>query len=211
LELDRWIPIYEDIIEDLGYSKDEDEEAAELLAKIRGSDPIKPLEKMRGKTVEIQGPFIEEPTGNIHISAGAAVSRSVDIGSPIDILVTDLDGDTELQIRKNLDGAVVVIHAHGDNIELIERYAERFRGHVISTCQCEPPKIYADNIYNFGGFTDGDRAVYLADHFGAEEIILNGWDLDKPAEKGSDPFIKQKKLSWAERLIQKIETPVVQL
>ncbi len=211
MELERWIPIYEDIIEDLKYSKDEDEEAAELLAEIRGSDPIKPLKELKGKKVEIQGPFVKEPTGDVHISAGAAVSRSVDIGSPLDFIVTDLDGDTELQIRKNLEGVVLVIHAHGDNTDLIRHHAGEFKGHVISTCQCEPPEGETGNIYNFGGFTDGDRAVYMADHFGAEEIILNGWDFEKPAEKGNDEAIKKKKLNWAKRLIQKVDTPVTEI
>ncbi|NHI04633.1 hypothetical protein DYY67_1794 [Candidatus Nitrosotalea sp. TS] len=33
-----------------------------------------------------------------------------------------------------------------------------------------------DKIKNFGGFTDGDRCVFLARHFGAKRIILFGMD-----------------------------------
>ena len=32
------------------------------------------------------------------------------------------------------------------------------------------------NVYNFGGFTDGDRSVFWAEEFGAKEIILIGMD-----------------------------------
>ena len=32
------------------------------------------------------------------------------------------------------------------------------------------------NIHNFGGFTDGDRCVFLANRFKAKKIILFGMD-----------------------------------
>ena len=31
-------------------------------------------------------------------------------------------------------------------------------------------------VHNFGGFTDGDRCVFLADHFAATRIILCGFN-----------------------------------
>ena len=34
-----------------------------------------------------------------------------------------------------------------------------------------------NNVYNFGGFTDGDRSVFLAEELGASQIILVGMDL----------------------------------
>ena len=45
---------------------------------------------------------------------------------------------------------------------------------VIGTTQIEP----ISDVYNFGGFTDGDRAVFLAEHFGAKEIELVGFDFE---------------------------------
>jgi len=54
------------------------------------------------------------------------------------------------------------------------------------------------NVYNFGGFTDGDRCVFLAKALGAAEIKLVGFDYD---DESVTPR-KRKKLAWAKRLIE---------
>ena len=91
-----------------------------------------------------------------------------------------------------------MIHAHGDNIDLIMKYAKEFTGKVILTTQSKPDMV----LYNFGGFTDGDRSVCFARHMGARKIILYGFDFDNPSsKKESDPSVKLKKLRWAERII----------
>lgn len=69
------------------------------------------------------------------------------------ILVTDLDGDIEPQIRASADGAVTLILAHGDNTDLVRTYAPMFKGKVVLTTQNRP----RGNVLCFGGFTDGDR------------------------------------------------------
>jgi uncharacterized Rossmann fold enzyme len=56
-------------------------------------------------------------------------------------------------------------------------------------------------VVNYGGFTDGDRAAFLADEFGAGELVFLGWDFDDPRV---DPM-KAKKLQWAERLLRWLE------
>ena len=45
----------------------------------------------------------------------------------------------------------------------------------IGTTQTNP----FNKIQNFGGFTDGDRGVFLASHFDAKKIILFGMDFGK--------------------------------
>ena len=65
---------------------------------------------------------------------------------------------------------------------------------VIGTCQCRPP----EGLYNFGGFTDGDRSVFLASELGALSIELVGFDFE---DQSVTPR-KRKKLAWAERLIK---------
>jgi uncharacterized Rossmann fold enzyme len=65
-------------------------------------------------------------------------------------------------------------------------------------------------LYNFGGFTDGDRAIFLAVELGAEKIFLAGMDFGTMVTKYSRPNInedieiadeiKQKKLKYAEDL-----------
>ena len=57
-------------------------------------------------------------------------------------------------------------------------------------------------VKNYGGFTDGDRAVSIAGQFGATVIRLLGFDFDEPSAKpGRNIEVKRKKLYWAKRLI----------
>ncbi len=204
MDYDIWYPLYNEIIKDFNYSEEEDINSALALAESRISDDLAPLKMLKGKRVEIHGPLIEKSCCDIQIIAGSALTPSLEVGGKPDLLVTDLDGDAKAQQDLNSEGVPAVIHAHGDNIDLIKRWASRFTGHVICTCQCAPPP----GIYNFGGFTDGDRAVFIADHFGAKEVILNGWNFDSPASGSMKPHIKLKKLRWAKKLIDMVDTPV---
>ncbi|MFO8110051.1 MAG: 6-hydroxymethylpterin diphosphokinase MptE-like protein [Thermoplasmata archaeon] len=204
MELDyhEWHPIYMKILRRFGFSHGEDIKSAHLLGELRGSDGLAPLKSLKGKRVEIQGPLIEKTYSDVCISAGSALSAALKKGASPDLMVTDLDGDTHKQLETNLEGVPAVIHAHGDNMDLVKRWAQEFTGHVVSTCQCRPIK----GVYNFGGFTDGDRAVFIADHFGAGEILLNGWDFEPSVEKVGP--VKQAKLRWAKRLVKLVDAPV---
>lgn len=205
MELHRWMSIYDEIIEDMGFSRETDRISAEKLATLRGSDGLEPLKALRGRSVEILGPLVENRVAEVSVAAGSALEDAVEARCTVDLMVTDLDGDTGLQLEYNKKGTPAVIHAHGDNIDKIEIWAQRFSGHVVSTCQCEPP----EGIYNFGGFTDGDRAVLLAEHFGAREIVLNGWDLDKAVRSSVHPENKAIKLRWARKIIEMVDTPLI--
>lgn len=112
-----------------------------------------------------------------------------------DIIVTDLDGDVDDILTAEENGSLIVIHAHGDNIDKIKEYAPKFKK-AIGTTQSRP----FGNIYNFGGFTDGDRCVFLAKHFGASEIRLAGFDFEDQTVTER----KKKKLKWARRLLAMI-------
>lgn len=199
----EWHPLYMDIVRHFGYSVEEDKVSAHLLGELRGTDGLEPLERLRGARVEVQGPLMKGPREEIQIPAGSAISRALDVGGKPYMMVTDLDGETEKQLEANLNGVPAVIHAHGDNMDLVSEWSGRFKGHVISTCQCEPVR----GVYNFGGFTDGDRAVFIADHFGAREIILNGWDLGTPVTDKNG--VKGEKLRWAKTLLCLISTPLI--
>jgi 2-amino-4-hydroxy-6-hydroxymethyldihydropteridine diphosphokinase len=103
---------------------------------------------------------------------------------------------------------VAVIHAHGDNSDAIMENIDMFTGPVMITTQSTPDLL----LCNFGGFTDGDRAVCLARHFGARRINLVGFDFDNPScKEGSDPAVKKKKLSWAKHIIFDMNPPGVEL
>ena len=201
-----WEPIYSEILKDMGYDRASDENSAKVLRTLMlNADLITEDEVDVRDTVSIFGAadslssYIERrgPEGTL-ISAGSATSVVMSKGILPDIVVTDLDGDIDSQIEASRKGAVTLIHAHGDNIDLIMRYAKEFTGKVILTTQSRPDMV----LCNFGGFTDGDRAVCFARHMGAKRIVLYGFDFDNPSDKdGSDPEVKRKKLSWAKRII----------
>ncbi|MEE1133862.1 MAG: 6-hydroxymethylpterin diphosphokinase MptE-like protein, partial [Methanobrevibacter sp.] len=102
------------------------------------------------------------------------------------------------------------IHAHGDNMDKIAKLTPFFTS-VLGTTQSQP----VGNLYNFGGFTDGDRAMFLAVALGAEEITLAGMDFGDIVTRYSRPNIetdiaqaddfKKKKLGYAEKFAQWIE------
>ncbi|MFW6038535.1 MAG: 6-hydroxymethylpterin diphosphokinase MptE-like protein [Candidatus Saliniplasma sp.] len=204
MDYEEWEPIYEEIIKDFGYSKEKDLESAVLLGELRGSDGLEVLKIISGSTVEVLGPLAERSDEKITMIAGASISKLEDIDVETSFLVTDLDGNTGYQLKKNVEGMPALIHAHGDNIDLIKKWSPKFTGQVISTCQCRPP----EGVYNFGGFTDGDRCVFLADHFDAKKIVLNGWDFENPASKIRNKKMKKKKLVWAQKLIDMVDTPI---
>lgn len=135
------------------------------------------------------------------ISAGSATSRLMSIGMVPEILVTDLDGNVDMEIEAIEKGALAFIHAHGDNMAKIREIVPMLTKPFVPTVQCKP---FA-NVYNFGGFTDGDRAVVMASHFGVEDIRTLGWDLKHPYPKeGSDPIMKSRKMRWAREIISGI-------
>ena len=118
------------------------------------------------------------------------------------VVVTDLDGDIESQLEAARKGAVLVVHAHGDNMDSLRKFVPLMEGKIVPTCQCEPVGL----VRNFGGFTDGDRAVYLLQAFGADSATLVGFDFSKVGDKshlkGYDAKVKRRKLVWAEVLIE---------
>jgi uncharacterized Rossmann fold enzyme len=119
-----------------------------------------------------------------------------------EVIVTDMDGRVEDQIRAVELGSIALVHAHGDNIPKLKAYVPRFRA-CIGTTQARP----FGRLQNFGGFTDGDRAVFMAEHLGARAAVLYGMDFQ--GEVGRYSFKeggerKRKKLLWAERLIKRI-------
>ena len=120
------------------------------------------------------------------------------------VIVTDLDGEVEFQLEAVRKGAVLVVHGHGDNKESLRKWVPRMKGKVIPTCQCGPRGL----VRNFGGFTDGDRAVYLMEAFEASSATLVGFDFknvgEKTGPKHYDRKIKSRKLVWAELLIEMI-------
>jgi len=80
----------------------------------------------------------------------------------------------------------------------VKEIVPRFRGPIVGTTQSTP----FDGRRNYGGFTDGDRAVELARHFGARRVNLLGFDFENPRRaEGKDLERKRRKLKWARKII----------
>ncbi len=124
-----------------------------------------------------------------------------------DVVVTDLDGKMENIYQANKEGAVLVVHAHGDNQEKLKKHVPQL-DKVIGTTQSQP----VGRVRNWGGFTDGDRAVFLAVELGVRSIILAGMDFGTNTTHYSRPElgsavaeadeIKQLKLQYAKELVE---------
>lgn len=132
----------------------------------------------------------------VNISADGATTALLKAGLIPDIITTDLDGRLEDLIKANLKGAILIIHAHGDNIDALKRYVPMFKGPIYGTCQVKPVGV----IMNYGGYTDGDRGVFIAHHFGAKMGILIGWDFNGFVGKYSKPWLSKITKAWPEKL-----------
>ena len=106
-------------------------------------------------------------------------------------MVTDLDGDINALKKTGRTNTIMVIHAHGDNSDKLH-IVKNFKN-CIGTTQTKP----IGKIQNFGGFTDGDRCVFLANHFKAKKIILLGMDFGTAIGKYSKPRVINRNIKIA--------------
>ncbi len=209
MKFENWDPIYKSILEDMGFDRTKDERAALLLSgmlevKARERNEVVGIDALRktikgkdilvcGKAPTLAGELINVDFGKyVTLAADGATSVLMKNGIIPDIIVTDLDGNMDDEARANEQGAIMVVHAHGDNMEALRKEVPGLKK-VIGTTQSKPLM----NVYNFGGFTDGDRCVFLAKEMGARSIRLIGFDF----KDGNVTPLKKKKLMWAERLI----------
>lgn len=227
MDFSEWEKYYKQILLDFGYDRSKDEEAAEVLAGLSEGHELAGPEELRKQLSDREvcvfgdGPSLGEAleSKQFHgtlVAADGATSALMAKGIVPDIIVTDLDGKVEDQVAANERGAIVVVLAHGDNIPALREWVPKFRGKLVVTSQSAPVK----HLHNFGGFTDGDRAVYLADHFGARRITLVGFDF--ASDRGppyTDPDeldmsdrakVKRRKLTWANVLIAMLDNPAIE-
>jgi uncharacterized Rossmann fold enzyme len=205
MEYVDWAPVYERVLADFGYDRAGDERARDALAEHVAGFDLGRLD-CTGASVAVAGgaPSLADEVAvaadaDRVFAASTAVDVLADAGVDVDLMVTDLDKNPETARRLTDAGTPVAAHAHGDNIPAVRGHVPTFdREHVLGTTQAEP----VGAVRNFGGFTDGDRAAFLADHLGAETLVFPGWDVEDP---DVDPE-KAKKLEWAERLLCWLES-----
>lgn len=209
-----WFPYYQNIRWQFGYSTQKDQAAADMLSRMikkKALDARVLQRKILGKQVMVIGAgpsleknmeFIKLNTNFVKVVANGAVQALIERNIKPTIVVTDLDGNPSFLQKAEQLGATLVVHAHGDNINKLKKLVPKFR-HLIGSTQVMP----VENVYNFGGFTDGDRCVFLAEEFGAKEIILIGMELGKNIGKYSkeviiDIDLKRKKMKAGKRLLE---------
>ena len=206
-----WKKRYFSILKELNYSEKKDKESALILDSIlKKTDTIKKVRKLiEGKTIFVIGsgpslssaiPKLKKLEKSIKIAADSSLKPLVDNGIIPDIIVTDLDGNEDAIKKISKTKSIFVIHAHGDNIEKLQMVKKM--KNCIGTTQTNP----FNKIQNFGGFTDGDRGVFLANHFNAKKIILFGMDFGNQIgkfsnTKKSDRETKLKKLEIGRDLL----------
>jgi hypothetical protein len=115
-----------------------------------------------------------------------------------DIVVTDLDGPVAAELGAAAKGAVLFVHAHGDNLPAVQEWVPQCDGAILGSWAGAPD----DLLENFGGFTDGDRAAYLAEAGGARRVLLWGFEFDRVDPGEPDPAGKRRKLAWGRTALE---------
>jgi uncharacterized Rossmann fold enzyme len=198
-------PVYEAILADFGFGRDADERARDVAAAFATPFDLDRLGDWRGRTVAIAGaaPSLADEVAvareaDVVVAASTAADVLRDRDVDVDCMVTDLDKNPETAAALTREGVPVAAHAHGDNVPAVREWLPRFDAEwTLATTQAAP----SGAVQNPGGFTDGDRAAFLADHVGAGQLTFLGWDFDDP---DVNPM-KARKLDWAARLLRWLE------
>ncbi len=214
--------LYKDIIQVLNLDNKKDAKSAKILSKISCGMQKQILdlkyvkERIVGKNIIIFGagpsliPDLERlmKLKNfdlfIKICADGATKALIEQKIIPYFVVSDLDGDIGAIKKANEKGAILLIHAHGDNIKAIKKYVPKFKNLILTT----QTNLKLKNLHNFSGFTDGDRSVFFALKFKPKVVILAGMDFgNKIGEyskkiSGERAKFKLKKLEIGKKLIE---------
>ncbi|MDI6725190.1 MAG: DUF115 domain-containing protein, partial [Methanobacterium sp.] len=129
MNLDIWFSWYKEILDEFGFSQNEDEKSAKLLNNLlKNHNGLNKNEiKIKNKVIVFgAGPSIKRNIKELKklnlsdftlIAADGATTALLEENTIPDIIVTDLDGDMDNIIKANKEGAILVVHAHGNNIE----------------------------------------------------------------------------------------------
>ncbi|WP_156769902.1 6-hydroxymethylpterin diphosphokinase MptE-like protein [Caldivirga maquilingensis] len=187
--------VYMRVMSGLGLNFSNDAKAAELASHYCSGDPDQ-LWSLNWETVTIyMPPYAGEPNprGLIIAVEGYTLRRLLNDGVVPDIVVTDFDYEPDSLIGFK---GIVIGHAHGDNVNAYVKYA-RHVSRLIPSVQVWP----VDCSILVPGFTDGDRAVYLAAYMGSRRITVRGFNPDAPIKRSDE--VKRMKLKLAEYFINR--------
>ncbi len=177
------------VIKELGIDPRRDIISTYILDEILRAKPVKRAEeevrslvKGRRTVVVGAGPYVlrdlERAQENglldssiILAADGASLAFQSFTGHAPHIIVTDLDGFPEEEVKMVNRGSIPIVHAHGDNMDKVVSFVPKMVW-ALGTTQAFDTQL----VKNYGGFTDGDRACYIACAFNAAEIYLLGMD-----------------------------------
>jgi uncharacterized Rossmann fold enzyme len=215
VEYSAWAPFYREIAAEFGFAPEKEEAARrrllELLPDAARRDPLGRIaRRIAGRDVIVVGlssglgppplhawPRSERPP--VLVAADGATEVLVGAGLVPELVTTDLDGPVPVEIVANQRGSLVVVHGHGDNLDALARWVPDFPGELAGSWAGPPDP---GGLIDVGGFTDGDRAVFLAEHVGARRIRLFGFDFERPREAAEPRRGRQRaKLRWARRVL----------
>ncbi len=207
-----WKTKFKEIRKEFGYRERDDFLSAKRLNSLLEKKFSKKQleEKIANKTVFVIGAgpslsksltYVKKCKNVTKIVADGAVEALSKKNIKPDILVTDLDGDLNSIRKIGRTNIPIIVHAHGDNHDKLEIVKEF--SNVVGTTQTEE----FGKMKNFGGFTDGDRCVFLAEFFNASKIVLIGMDFGQEIGKYSkhkivNRKIKIKKLKFGKRILE---------
>ena len=212
MTIQGWKTIFKEIRKEFGYKEIDDLHSAQKLNSILKKEFLK--KEFQGlildKTVFVigAGPSLSKSLSYVKrcknvtkIVADGAVQALLEKNIKPDILITDLDGDLKSIKKIGKTNIPIIVHAHGDNcdkLEMIKNFTN-----VSGTTQTKR----FGKVENFGGFTDGDRCVFIANFFGAKKIVLIGMDFGQNIGKYSkhkvkNRRIKLKKLKFGKKILE---------
>ncbi len=221
---------YQQICSALNISPETDLQAAKIMHSMLSSLAVRKTFKklktiLKNKIILIFAPgpslknsleqlynFVKNTKNEVLIIAvDGAAQALMEIDVKIDVIITDLDGSISAIRESFLTGSIIVVHAHGDNIAKINEIKDIIPEiGLLGTTQTNG----TTKVKNLGGFTDGDRAAYLAANLGGRKIILIGYDFgnvvgrfSKPENKNEDFQASKRKLTkfvFAKKLLSKL-------
>lgn len=211
---DEWAPVYERICAAFDFDLVAERRAADRLRALAPQlDATTTLTRARsrieGRDTVVVGlapaagppPLWRLPPGGRKpaiLAADGATQTCLTAGIVPDVVVTDLDGPVPSEASAQARGAFVIVHAHGDNLAALERWVPQLAGDLGGSWAGPPTPALID----VGGFTDGDRAAYLAAACGARRVLLWGFDFTHAVEPDArSRERKLAKLQWAERAL----------
>ena len=203
-----WDSKYKKILKDFGYSRRKDSQSCKLLDSLlpKKTSIVKIRDLIENKPVFVVGAgpslpscisILKKYKKITKIVADGATRAIIENGLKPDIVVTDLDGDIKSLKKAGRTNTVMVVHAHGDNSEKIH-LVKNFKN-CVGTTQTKP----IGKVHNFGGFTDGDRCVFLASNFKAKKIILLGMDFGTKIGRYSKSEVENRTTKLQNYVVEK--------